>query len=147
MTSSPFPPQARTLAVAFCLVLMALSSVQMLVDHHATMQGFLSSSPDDNSFNPVMAKGRRLTPVLPTSGDEPVGYVTDIEEPGYRELENFYMARYMALPIILKKFKPGQRLVLADLRSADVVDIFCQTWGYKVIKEGESGVSLLEREP
>ncbi|MDH5508830.1 MAG: hypothetical protein OEZ32_00575 [Nitrospinota bacterium] len=147
MSNAPFLQQVRALAVGLCLALMALSAGQMLVDHHAIMQRVFSSASGENSIDPVMVKGRRLLPVLPVSADEPVGYVTDFEEPGFRKQENFYIARYMALPIILKMFKPGQRLVVADMRSANGVEIFCQTWGYKAIKAEESGATLLEKVP
>jgi len=136
----------RRLAMAGCLTLALLSPVRMLQDHHSILQSVSSQGGAVESGNPTLYKERRLGPVLPV-GQEWAGYATDFEEPGYRKLENYFLARYIALPIILKRFQPGQRLVVADMRSPEGVRAFCATWGYKVIKTGDDGAALLEKEP
>jgi len=97
-------------------------------------------------MDPVAAKLQRLGAALAAApAGDAVGYVTDIDEPGYSTSINFFTARYAALPVILRSFVPGQRYVLLDMQGPEGVEAFCRATGYSIVKEGAPGVALASR--
>ena len=129
----------RMAAVAACLALFLFSPAFQAV-RHARM------GPAGAGTDPVAGKTERIAAALAVApAGEAVGYVTDIEEPGYSTSINFFTARYAALPVILRSFIPGQRLVLLDMQSPEGVKAFCAAAGYAILQEGAPGVALASR--
>lgn len=132
--------EPRTIAACACLLILLVSPLAQINSHMGMAGAF------DGVTDPVTLKLERLENVFPSPPMKAaVGYVTDIEEPGYRTSENFFIARYVALPIVLQRFRKSQRWVVADMRGPEGVARFSRQMGYKIVRQGPPGAALLER--